>query len=195
VGADGNRLGRVGGNEEKKIGERMKFVQRLFMGIGGLAAAAVALTMLSPKAHALVATLVEVANTRSTPVPNQDVDAPGRHAYQSSCTVDGTNQNQTLTCQMPTVPPNTELVIQNLSMVLYNTTPVYPANFSTQVGAALSYTYVLLAEQSGIAYVANQALTQYSDPGSTPICSFQAISSNPNAELSCSITGYTVSLP
>ena len=53
-----------------------KVAQRLFVGVGGLAAAA-GLAFLAPKtAHAVTAALVEVVNTRSTPVPNQDVDSP-----------------------------------------------------------------------------------------------------------------------
>lgn len=174
----------------------MKFTQRLFMGIGGLAAAAALLVVIAPKAaHAVTATLVEVVNTRSTPVPNQDVDAPARHPYQFGCTVFGTDQNQAISCQMPATPPNTELVIQNVSMVMFNAVPVYPAQFITQVGGATNTTYVLLAAQSSLAYVASQPLIQYSDPGTRPSCFFQANSSNPDLGLSCSVTGYTVSLP
>ncbi len=174
----------------------MKFAQRLFMGIGGLAAAAVLLTTISPKARALAATLVEVTNTRSTPVPNQDVDHPGRHPYQSSCSSSGgTDQNDVVSCRMTATPPNTELVVQNISMILYNTVPVYPGEFITQVGGVPTADYLLLSQQSGITYVANQPLTQYSDPNSQPACQFQATSSNPNSFLVCSINGYTVSLP
>jgi hypothetical protein len=173
----------------------MKFVQRLLMGIGGLAAAAALLTAVSSKAHALAATLVEVVNTRSTPVPNQDVDAPGRHLYQFSCLAVGTDQNDALACQMPAVPPNTELVVQNFNMVLFNMVPVYPALFSTHVGAAITGTSFLLAQQSSLTYVANQPVTQYSDPGTTPVCTFQGTTSNSNAQMTCTVTGYTVSLP
>src|SRR5580700_2667478 len=101
----------------------MKFVQRLFMGIGALAAVAALLTVVSPKAHALAATLVEVVNTRSAPVPNQDIDHPGRHPYQQSC-FSNANQGGLVNCTMPTVvPPNTELVIQTVSMILGTSAP------------------------------------------------------------------------
>src|SRR5580693_8024830 len=129
LASSGRRFGRVGGNEEKKdqFGGKgnMKFVQRLFMGIGGMAAAAALLTTVSPKAHAVVATLVQVVNTRSTPVPNQDVDIPGRHPYQQSC-VSGT-----FLCTMPAVPPNTELVIQTVSLTVIGSGSLNDVLFST----------------------------------------------------------------
>jgi|SRR5580658_3354639 hypothetical protein len=172
----------------------MKFVKRLFMGIGGLAAAAALLAVVAPKAaHAVTATLVEVVNTRSTPVPNQDVDAPARHPYQASCYTSGTTP-EGISCQMPAVPPNTELVVQNVSMALYNQAPIYPALFTTQVGPAVTGNFLLLSQQASISYVASQPLIQYSDPGTTPVCS-NSMYPNPNAVLACTITGYTVSLP
>ena len=173
----------------------MKFAQRLFMGIGGLAAVAALLTVVSPKAHALAATLVEVVNTRSTPVPNQDVDHPGRHPYQLSCNATGTDQNGYISCQMPATPPNTELVIQNASVAVLYTVPVYPAELITKVGGVTTWNYLLLAPQSSSAFVASQLVTQYNDPGTQPAVFFQATSPNPNVVLECTITGYTVTLP
>jgi hypothetical protein len=174
----------------------MQLVKRLFMGIFGLAAAAALLTVIAPRAaHAVTATLVEVVNTRSTPVPNQDVDAPARHPYQTGCYASGTDQNGLLTCQLPVTPPSTELVIQNVSMVLYNATPNSPALFTTHAGGVLGGPSLLMAQQTNNVYVNNQALTLYNDPGTTPVCSDSLSSPNPNALFACSISGYTVGLP
>jgi hypothetical protein len=171
----------------------MKFAQRLFMAIGGLAAAAALLTMVSPKAHALVATLVEVANTRSAPVPNQDVDHPGRHPYQQIC-YDNNIQNGFLSCTMPNTPPNTELVIQHVSMTVNLTAPPLYSRLNTVVGGISVGTYIPLVAQSAY-YMASQPLTQYNDPGFGPTCDTTPVGSNPSAQLVCTITGYTISLP
>jgi hypothetical protein len=176
-------------NQEKS----MKFVQRLFMGIGGLAAVAALLTVVSPKAHALAATLVEVVNTRSSPVPNQDVDHPGRHPYQQNCISSG-NQNGYVSCNMPTTPPNTELVIQNVSMVINLTSAPLYSRFLTLGGGTGLETYIPLVAQSSN-YMASQPLVQYSDPGSTPLCDSTTNDTSQSLRLTCTITGYTVSLP
>jgi hypothetical protein len=162
----------------------MKFVQRLFMGIGGLAAAAALLTMLSPKAHALVATLVEVANTRSTPVPNQDVDTPGRHPYQQQC------QGLSSGCLMPTVPPNTEVVTQIVSVLINGGSPLY-AELTTVGGGNTVNTFIPLVAVGGGDFVGTQQITQYMDPGTSATCSGPLNS----VSFSCTIIGYTVGLP
>lgn len=47
---------------------------------------AIGVLALAPKtAHTQVATPVQVMNTPSTPVPNRDVDNPGRHAFLGQC--------------------------------------------------------------------------------------------------------------
>jgi len=169
----------------------MKFVQRLLMAIGGLGAAAALLTMVSPKAHALVATLVEVANTRSTPVPNQDVDHPGRHPYQQIC-YNNTIQDGDLSCQTPAVPANTEVVIQNVSMILSGNVVPQVSRIITSGGGVVINTYIPLVAQAGN-FSISQPLTQYIDPGTFATCDAQLNSTN--AQLVCTITGYTVSLP
>jgi hypothetical protein len=169
----------------------MKLVQRLFMGFGGLAAAAALLTLFSPKAHALVATLVEVVNTRSTPVPNQDVDHPARHPYQQIC-FNNTIQGGDLSCQTPAAPPNTEVVIQNVSMIVSSNVAPQVSRIITVGGGVSINTYIPLVAQTGN-YMVSQQLTQYVDPGTSATCDTQLNSTN--AQLICTITGYTVSLP
>ncbi len=62
----------------------MKIMKRLLMGIGATALVALLLTLITPKAaHAVVAALVEVANTSTNPVPNADVNAPGEEPFQT----------------------------------------------------------------------------------------------------------------
>jgi len=89
----------------------MKFLQRLFMGIGGLATAATLLTLVSPKAHALVATLVQVVNTTANPVP---VFNTGHAAYQSSRTINSCGGPQCVAF-FDAAPAGYRLVIENVS--------------------------------------------------------------------------------
>jgi hypothetical protein len=162
----------------------MKFVSGLFMAIGGLAAAGVLLTVLSPKAHAVVATLVQVANTRSSPVPNQDVDAPARHPYAQTCGFVSSG------CNFPVVPANTELVIQTVSVFLIGGSPTM-AQLGTAASGELVTTYIPLIAAGGGNFAATQQITEYVDPGFAPVCNGPTNSST----FACTITGYTVSLP
>jgi hypothetical protein len=168
----------------------MKFVQRLSMVIAGLAVAAALLTILSPKAHALVATLVEVANTRATPVPNQDVDSAARHPYQQSCQDFGVDFQ---TCTMPVVPPNIEVVIQTVSMQVTGAAPTL-LQFATTGGGVNIFTNIPSPGQTGPFYVATQSLTQYVDPGTSAAC-YSNTTGTAVAALSCSVSGYFVTLP
>ena len=62
----------------------MKLARRLLMGLGSVALVASFLILVAPKtAHAVVAALVEVANTPTNPVPNADVNAPGDEPFQT----------------------------------------------------------------------------------------------------------------
>jgi hypothetical protein len=89
----------------------MNRLPKSLLSFGAVALAAGVLTLAFPHAaHAVAAALVEVTNTRSNPVPNQDADAPGRHPYQQSCSA------TSITCFMPVFPPNTEVVIQTVSL-------------------------------------------------------------------------------
>src|SRR5580704_6162253 len=99
---------------------QMKFAKSFLLGTGAAVLAGFVLTLVAPRAaHAVAAALVQVVNTRSNPVPNQDVDHPGRHAFQASCTITSVFDN--IFCDpQPQPPAGTEFVIQNISMFLPN---------------------------------------------------------------------------
>jgi hypothetical protein len=64
----------------------MQFTKRLLMGLGGVALVAMLASMFAPKSvHALVATLVEVSNTPSNPVPNADVSKSAAQNIELFC--------------------------------------------------------------------------------------------------------------
>lgn len=84
----------------------MNIVRKAVTTIGGFCLAALLIAALAPKAtHAVVAALVQVANTSANPVPNRDVDNPARDTFQasfdSSCTASGLTL---ISCTGLTVP-------------------------------------------------------------------------------------------
>ena len=132
----------------------MNRLPKSLLSFGAVALAAGLLTLAFPRAaHAVAAVLVVVTNTRSNPVPNQDADAPGRHPYQQSCSA-----TNSITCFMPVVPPNTEVVIQTVSRTFSGGTP----------GS-------LILSSVGGGVGVNQPLTQYADPGGSASCSDSTI--------------------
>ena len=155
------------------------------------------LALVTPRAaHAFAAALVQVTNTPANPVPNRDVDAPGRHPFASSCTEGFGGQ----TCLFRAVPANTEYVIQTLTVVL-TAGPGLPAQpsageFETTAGGTTAGVAIFpLINSGGEVGSATQSLTAYADPGTTPICAVQTPTFLPSSVVTCTITGYTVSLP
>jgi hypothetical protein len=166
----------------------MNRLPKSLLSFGAVALAAGVLTLAFPRAaHAVAAVLVEVTNTRSNPVPNQDVDAPGRHPYQQSCST------TSITCFMPVVPPNTEVVIQTVSMTFSGGTPGSLILSSVGGGVGVNTYIPLVAEPDG-SFAVTQPLTQYADPGGSASCSDSTIAHSAGS-FTCTITGYSISLP
>jgi hypothetical protein len=90
------------------------------MGTGFVVLAALVLTLLAPRAaRAIAATAVKVENTRSAPVPNQDVDIAARHPYTAECfTNSPSSEGGQFGCNPAPAPPASgfETVIQNVSV-------------------------------------------------------------------------------
>lgn len=106
----------------------MKFAKSLLIGTANFALAGFVLILAAPKSmHAVVATLVQVANTSSNPAIISNMDTAGRIPYQSQavytagpteCTVEG--------CQLSfgSVPANHRLVVQHLSAdLIFSSSP------------------------------------------------------------------------
>ena len=52
----------------------MRFANNLLMAVGAVVLAAILLSVMAPKAvHAVTATMVQVVNTTSSPVPSEDI--------------------------------------------------------------------------------------------------------------------------
>jgi hypothetical protein len=172
----------------------MKVAKTLLCGLGGLTCAAFALNMIFPKAaHALTATLVQVVNTRSSPVPNQDVDQPARNPYQSGCTYNITAYGPAY-CSLQPVPANMELVVQDISFRVPGGVP-QEGRFTTTAGGALQSSFIPLTQQAPSLYVGNVPMVQYADPLTYPQCYVEPNVVTSPVTLQCTVTGYLVSLP
>ncbi len=89
--------------------------KRLFTIVGGLTITALVLILAAPKtAHAIVSTLVTVANTTTNPVPTQAVDNPAKtpFAASGSCSVSG---NTCSASDFFAVPVGMTAVVQDVS--------------------------------------------------------------------------------
>lgn len=97
----------------------MKLFKRFLMGLGTVLLLALSLQLVAPKAvHAVVSTLVTVANTAANPVPTHSVDSPPllqTFSAVASCNVSGLDQ----TCHgnLLTVPLGMTAVVTDVSGV------------------------------------------------------------------------------
>ena len=169
----------------------MKFAKSLLLGIGSLVVAGLVLTLLSPKtAHAFVATAVQVMNTSSTPVPNKDVDQPGRHAFTQSCST-----TSTFFCTLqPAVPAGHVFVTQTLVgfQVLSAPAPVALQIATFTNGVSNNILLPATVEPNNASdYMTLANLTLYMDPGSAPNCGAVAATNSFN----CYVSGYLISVP
>jgi hypothetical protein len=178
----------------------MKFTKWIVMGSGSVMLALLCVVLISPKAaHALAAALVQVTNTRSNPVPTQDVDIAARHPFTASCNIFG-NGGAFVVCSPTPAPPTTgfETVIQNVNMALnQDTGTVQPfvtdIDYST-AGANYQFYVPLIAQGAG-EWVGNQPAAIYLDPSAFNPLQCATLFNNGSATMTCTVTGYTVSLP
>ncbi len=145
----------------------MKVLQRFSMGFGSLVLLAVSLQLFAPKAvHAIVSTLVTVANTTTNPVPI-DADADTRNTVVLSATLfSGFSANDQLATQFSdvtnnvtpyVVPTGQRLVIDDVSADVQTTDGAPLLSLSPQLtptgGAAEFFA-------PGVSYIVYIPLTQ-----------------------------------
>jgi hypothetical protein len=94
----------------------MKLLQRFLMGLGTALLLAVSLQFFAPKAvHAVVSTLVTVANTAANPVPMHSVDTPPLLQTFSGLADCSAPAQQVCTSTLGVVPSGMTAVIQDVS--------------------------------------------------------------------------------
>ena len=173
----------------------MKQSTSILWGAGAIAALGLVLGVAVPKAaKAVTATLVQVVNTRATPVPNQDVDNAARHPFAAFCTTSGASDN--FFCNpSPFIPSGEEAVITSVSMQMVPTTgnAVQASLFYQSAGVGGMQAYFPVANSSPFPTV-YQTTQLYLDPGTSPQC-YMLLDTNTSGTMKCAISGYTVSLP
>jgi hypothetical protein len=96
------------------------------------------------------------------------------------------------------VPANRELVIQTISVgiTIPPSSPPAIAQLQTTTGGTVGYPaqFPVVSTIEGFGF-ALQSITAYADPGTTPACTYLTMPSLIGATISCTISGYTVSLP
>jgi hypothetical protein len=180
----------------------MKLINNRFVQAAAALGVLATLALVTPRAaHALAAALVQVTNTSANPVPNQDVDAPGRHRYQSTCVTNtGDSLGKQFVCSLSAVPANTELVLQTVSILAETPNPPAIGQLETTAGGVVSVAAFPVVNSGfsefGTAIAtATQPLTLYADPGTQPECSVTVASAPAIPAMTCTVSGYTVSLP
>jgi len=193
-------------NPKSRKGKNMNFAKRVLMFVGFVILAAALVSVLAPKAtHALVATLVQVANTSANPVPNSSVDEPARHVWTGTCHFTATNQNIAY-CSVP-ASSNEEVVVQEESYYAIsdptNTFALFTAGVLLSSGFGGNFLAFAqsadngLHQPTGSNYFYTAAATIYLDPGSQLLCSAETKGLNSNVALGgdCYFSGYYVTLP
>jgi hypothetical protein len=167
--------------------EEMKFANRKFFGLGGLAAAALLVGMMAPKAaHAIVATAVQVVNTAANPVPNLDTERNARIPYESTSTV---TCGLTLgPCQFDFTfpPPGYRLVIQNINGYIRETSATMPTIFFR--ANANNFLGIPSVANGSVALV-NQNLVSYSE-FTTPQAYVSDVTFNSTFSSQLTVIGY-----
>jgi len=182
----------------------MKFAKPVMLGIGGALLVVLMMPFVAPKTvHALAAALVQVTNTRSTPVPTQDVDIAARHPFTASCNVFGSSGTAFLICYPTPAPPTSgyETVIQSVNIALNqdtgNANPEAADLSYTTAGGTYQFFVPMLAQGVGPQeWVGSQPTAIYLDPEAfNPLQCATLFNSGATATLNCTVSGYSVALP
>lgn len=178
----------------------MKFTKWMAMGSGGVILILFSVILMNPKTvHALAAALVQITNTRSNPVPTQDVDIAARHPYTATCNVFGSG-GRFQVCYPTPAPPSSgyETVIQSVNFALnQDTGTVQPfvTEFNyTSGGNPFQFFVPMLAQGQG-EWVGTQPTAIYVDPSGSMQCTTLFNDSSSSATLTCTVSGYTVAIP
>ena len=164
----------------------------------GLLVVVFALPFMAPRAvHALAATLVQVTNTSTNPVINQDMDSPGRNPYYQTAQCVSQNTGQCI-AQFPAVPANKRLVVQYFESSVDTPTSFITGEFETAGGNFLPILYTQQGNDPAGSkiYVSSQPMLYYFEAGQAPFFVMNAQSGGFNfMSGEVTLTGYYVNLP
>jgi hypothetical protein len=117
----------------------MRFVKNLLMAVGAVVLAAMLLGVIAPKAvHAVTATMVEVVNATSSPVPSEDIYRLPARNIQLVCIASVNNcaiaeQDGTFDESTPwKVPSGMDFIITDVEITTYGTGSINETFFSLE---------------------------------------------------------------
>lgn len=159
----------------------MNALRKALTTLGGILLAALLITALAPRAaRGVAAALVEVVNTTANPIPNRDVDMPGRHAVtlgfddeSNSGSANFTNLDQTPFV----VPTGQRLVVESVNGIveLLHSTSTNGGYYYVSCGVGTgqnAYTSVVNIVPQATSFpqflVVSSSSRLYCDAGATP---------------------------
>jgi len=181
----------------------MKFAKRVATSLGYVILAAALVSVLAPKTtHAIVATLVQVANTSANPVPTSDVNNPDRATILIlSCQGLSQGSYGHLDCDPDsTVPAGQRFVINRVEADCFTHPGDTFGNAHiafTEGGNETRHVLPLNSLETGFSpeYVLSQGVDYHADAGS--YISFEAYTSDTEGGTNCTFQadGYLVNYP
>jgi len=148
-----------------------RFRTYLLVAIGFVLAGAIGAAFGTRRAEAVVATLVEIVNPATSPLPTSSVDAtdPGRIAYQSTLSIGlgGTGcSGEVCSLSFPPVLAGHRVVVQQISVFANITTPALgPADIRISLNGSLLLEFTVPASPNTLAFV--QPLQLALDPSNS----------------------------
>jgi hypothetical protein len=180
----------------------MQLAKRLFMGFGVVAFVAMSFMLAAPKAvHAIVATLVQVANTSANPVPNSDVNNPDKATLLVLGCQGNADGNANFTCDPnSTIPVGQRFAIDRVEADCFTTAGITFGNAHlslTEGGSPTAHVLPLNSLETGFntEYVLSMPVRFYADAGS--YIGFEAYLSAPSGDTFCNFQadGYLINYP
>lgn len=181
----------------------MNLMRKAVSALGGIFLAALLIAALAPKAtRGIAAALVQVANTSANPVPNQDVDNPGRATIEDiGCNVFSVpGFVGEFICQPSfTVPAGQRLIIDQIEAICE--TPAGQTILSPGVRWVPNETHFFVLTPAGPGgsgssqYVLNQSVRYAVDSSSTFTFDMTTNDSTGNTSCSWNMTGHLISFP
>jgi len=149
----------------------MRLAQRLFVGIGAVALAALLITLVAPKSvHAAVAALVQVTNTAASPANTEDISKQANQLVHLLCSADtgagfadchSSSPSGVIAGSQYSVPSGQNLVINEVDIVQLDGPSATQVSLALQGVGTIHYDW----------FVSGQNTTQFTYPSGIVIAS------------------------
>jgi len=159
----------------------MTLVKRILMGLGSIALLALLMALVVPKARAVVATLVQVVNTASNPVPNLDTERNGRILYEATLVQPSCPAGYGCVFEFAVVPSGYRLHAENFNANVYSAQGATAPPAAILLDNTTTHQFFLsgvlgpaLGQSSWLGSGLNQRITAYFNAGVQPMVQLYA---------------------